>query len=138
MQQDLGVRMVALKNATERLELGSQLEVIIDFAVEDNDVLSIRKRHRLRAAGEIDYRKSTMTKINSLGLLNIKPFCVRPAVGHTAGHPFEIALIPFADEAGDTAHSSRLRKRCYIARLANEIDRFVLRFVERARDHFRE
>ena len=45
-----------------------------------------------------------MTKIHPLGLLNIKPFCVRPAVGHTAGHPFEIALIPFADKSGDTAH----------------------------------
>jgi hypothetical protein len=138
MQQDLSIRMVALKNATERLQLSSQLEVIIDLAVEDDDAMSIRERHWLRAAGEIDYRKPTMTEVNSLGLLNIKSLSVRAAVGDTAGHAFEIALIPFADKSGDPAHSSRLRKRCYVARLANEIDRLVLRLVERARDHFRE
>ena len=41
-------------------------------------------------------------------------------------------------ESGDAAHSSRLRERCYVAGLANEIDRLVLRLVKRARDHFRE
>ena len=138
MQEDLSIRMVALKHATERLQLSSQLEMIIDLAVEDDDAMSVPERHWLRAAGEIDYRKPTMTEINSLGLLNIKSLSVRAPVGQAAGHAFEIALIPFADESGDAAHSSRLRERCYVPGLADEIDRLVLRLVERARDHFRE
>ncbi len=61
-----------------RLELGAQLAIVVDLAVEDHLHIAVDGRHRLMPAGEIDDRQAAHAEQRAL--VAEEAFVVRTAV----------------------------------------------------------
>ena len=86
MQEHLGVGAIGYELATELLELGSKLCVVVDLAVEDHDEIAIRGRHRLLTAGVIDDREPAMAKVDSAAGIARTALGIRAAVRDGLDH----------------------------------------------------
>src|SRR5258708_7934756 len=90
-----------------RDELGGQLDVVEDLAVERDPDVAVGRRQRLLAAREIDDRQSTMPEGGSL--VEVDAGSVGPAMAHRLDHALEHGARRERagrerEEAGDAAH----------------------------------
>ena len=108
VQEHLGVRVVGLKHAAAGLEFGPEFEVVVDLAVEDDDLLAVRRRHGLGSAGEIDDGKAAMAEMDTVFCIGKKPLRIRPAMSQARGHALQVGPPALADKSGDAAHVRRL------------------------------
>src|SRR5206468_2256191 len=70
VDDDLGVGVVRPELITLALELLPQLNVVVDLAVENDLNESIRRRHRLLAVHDIEYREAILGESHAV----CKPF----------------------------------------------------------------
>jgi len=128
LDHDLGVALRA-KRVTARAQLGTQLDVVEDLTVEDDDNVAGAGVHRLHAPREVDDRKPRMRELTLE--ITIFPACVRAAVAEHAPHPAQRLRIGRASadkHTDDAAHGrscNRLacsRTKCNLRRLAGPFD----------------
>ena len=116
VKEDLGV---ALGNeaAAFGFELGTELAVVVDLAVEGDDEGAVVAEHRLGAGrGEIDNRKAAMAKADTTVLGEPIAGAVRTASGHGVADGGELGGADgFAGavvkDGSDAAHSKKKLKR---------------------------
>ncbi len=76
-----------------------------------------------------------MAQVHAKFRLNVNARAIRSTVGNGAHHPFQVALIPMANEPGNAAHEfSGLFE---VDAFAYVINAFVLCLVVGAHDEFR-
>ena len=132
-EQDFGVG-VGLELPALRLELGAQIAVVVDLAVEhdgeaplggsllgraargaikaqrrrgdDGGVVARGAHHGLVAVGKVDERKTAMAQGDAAFGVDVLAFAVGPAMGHDVAHGFQCgqACIISLRESADTAH----------------------------------
>ena len=83
MDDHFGVR-VGAEPVPPRLELGSQLSVIVDLAVEHDPYAAVFVGDRLMAAGDVDDAQATDPQ-DRRGI-DMDPVIVRPAVAQRLRH----------------------------------------------------
>ncbi len=59
MYQDLGIGMIGGETVAAFLQVGAEMLVIIDFAIEDELDLAVFVAHRLAASGQVNDGKTT-------------------------------------------------------------------------------
>ena len=94
-------------------ELGLEFDVVVYFAVVNDDVLRIRVHHWLMSGGRVDDGKPPMPQADAR--CPVKPARVRAAVLENVGHSREQVLIDHRrpvpmDDARDAAHIRLLRR----------------------------
>ena len=102
--------MIRLKAVPLDLQLGPQLRVIVDLAVEDDGQVPIGGAHRLDPTGEIDDGKSPMTEVDAPVRSDKIPLGVRATMGQRTGHSLKKAPIPRSlrsNEARNPTHQLR-------------------------------
>jgi hypothetical protein len=107
------VRVVRTKDVSSQDEAVSQLRVVIDLAVEDNDDLAVLVVHRLMTAFDIKHRKGAYVPGRRRARCRRRSQTrLDPDVSGLT-HPLEIADTSRSDETGDATHQvgSRFRTR---------------------------
>ena len=103
LQHDLGVG-VGLEGAPERLELGPQVEVVVDLAVVGDRVATVGGVHRLLAVGDVDDRQPPVGQ--AAGAAGDDALAVGPAVLLAVVHPLQQGVVGVESVvAGDAAHT---------------------------------
>ena len=103
-----GFRVAAsAKLPSARNQLGGQLDVIEDLAVERDPHVAVRRGERLLAAGEVDDREASVTEGGAL--VEVDAGRVGPAMAHGLDHALEHGARRErasleSDEAGDATH----------------------------------
>ena len=106
VEEDLGVRVVGCENMSLAEEFAAKFRVVVNFSVEDDGQRSIGGHHRLRAACEVNDRKSAMPQKHAcIGFFKIT-LRVRPAMSEPTGHALQIRAAARADESGYAAHQT--------------------------------
>src|SRR3989442_5216122 len=91
------------------LELGFQLRVVVDLAVEADAHLAVRRLHRLLAARQVDDAQAPVRECHGAAL--VESLLVRTPMAQDFGHPMQ-ALAGRStsrielEDAGDTTHGS--------------------------------
>jgi len=105
MQDDLRVRGRP-EGETASRELGRQLPIVVDLAVEGDPDRPVLRRHRLRAGREVDDREPPMPEADRA--LVVQTFSVGTAVGEDGRHSTQDVdvhrRLVSAGDAGDAAH----------------------------------
>src|SRR5258708_22671796 len=104
MPRCLGVGVAGVEWMAEPHQLVAQLNVIVDFAVEDHADGVVFVPHRLRAACGVADRQPAMSKKDSLLFVDVEGLGVGPAVGLSARHRDQVIPIAAADESRYAAH----------------------------------
>ena len=112
VQEDLGIRVRAKEHAFA-LQLFTQDEVIVDFAVEGDDLCAVHSVHRLCAGlGKVDDGQSSVCEPQAAVVRNPASAAVGPARGHRVTHADELVAIdrsrrlPVGEDAVKPAHRS--------------------------------
>src|SRR5262249_12568301 len=66
MDQDFRIRMTGMETVAFPFELGTQLGMIVDFAVVGDPDRARCIRHRLLSAGDVQNREAAMTEMNRI------------------------------------------------------------------------
>jgi hypothetical protein len=107
MDEDLGVAVVGAEPMPLGLELATQLGVVVDLAVVDDDHLAGLVGDRLLAAGQVDDRQAAHGQPDPVGAPDAR--AVRPAVHERLVHGLERRPLDRATsqvgDAADAAHA---------------------------------
>jgi hypothetical protein len=105
VDDDLGIG-IRRETMTLRLELGAQLEVVVDFAVVEDGDGAVFVEDRLMSAGKIDDRQAAHAERH--GVLDEVARVVRSAMHHRIAHARDVLargrLSSPRGNAGDAAH----------------------------------
>src|SRR5437016_1925238 len=83
MRQDFLVRGAA-KGMAARFEIGAQLSIVVNFAVEDDRDAVVFVEGRLLAGKQVDYRQPPHAERDSI--VDEIAFRIRPAMNHAVTH----------------------------------------------------
>jgi hypothetical protein len=86
MKQNLGVRVIGLKDAACCLQFLPEFRVIVDFAVKNNVQGFVRCGHGLGPALQIQNREPPVTKMNPPRRIHKKTLSIGPAVHEKPRH----------------------------------------------------
>src|SRR5262249_3024717 len=128
--QHFGIGMVGGEAVPDALELGSQLELVVDLAVEHDAHVTSLVPHRLLAASDVDDRQPAMAKKHMLVLVDEFALAIRPAMNERRHHAGQVVARPCSGESTDTAH--RLVGLTKIDELAHAVGGASLRLEVRA------
>jgi hypothetical protein len=103
--EDLGVAP-GVQRVTAAHEVFSQLGVVVDQPIEDDDHVAVLVGHGLGAAGRVEDREAAIAQTHPVA--DVEALAVRPAVDERVGHGADERLIAEAERSGDTAHQWRL------------------------------
>ena len=111
MDDHLAVGVVRAEDVTEADELGAQLGVVVDLAVEDEPERAVLVRHRLhRRRREVDDREPAIPEPDASVRGEPGRGAVGPAVDHRLAHAGDELAVDRgcgrveAEDAGDAAH----------------------------------
>ena len=104
MEKNLGVRVVGLKDAAPRLQVGAKFGMIVNLPIENDDMTAISSGHRLGTAGEVNDGQSAMSQMEAVLCCDEEPLRIGAAVGQTPGHPFEIRAATLTEEPRYATH----------------------------------
>src|SRR5579859_1494236 len=98
---------MGLKVVSQDFQLGPQLDVVVYFAVEDDEVTSIRSAHRLPAGlGKIENRQPAMEK-NGIGLEGGQVSFAQAILIRGRNQPTMIVRAPMAENLEDRLAQAR-------------------------------
>ena len=127
MQQDFGVRVATEADAAVD-QVGAQLAIVIDLAVEDHDDGAIRAGHGLSArGGQIDDGQTAMDEADTL-IIHVDATSIRTAMRDELPGLLKHLVGERAGEAGDAAHgyahtARRRMSSCFRGRVGQVIMR---------------
>src|SRR5262245_32009708 len=85
-------------------QLGSQFEVVINLAVEDDQRRAATTGHRLAARRrKVNDAQTIVPQPRDPGRIPVKAFIVRAAMALSADHRFELFVVPVASETAANA-----------------------------------
>ena len=101
------VSLLGVEDVAQRLQLGDQLLVVVDLAVEDDDHRAVFVEQRLLAGGDVDDRQPPVAEAHAG--LEVQAAFVRAAVGLRVVHALQHRAVHLAraagvEDAGDAAH----------------------------------
>jgi hypothetical protein len=86
--------------------LGSEFGKIVNFAVENDDVVAVSRDHWLLTAGVIENRQATVAKVDAASWVGPVAGGVGAALRKGICHAPQRRFVPWADESCDAAHCS--------------------------------
>ena len=104
MHQYFGIGVVGLENVSLTDKDSSQLEMVIDFAIEDYPDLSIFVPHGLLATLNVQDCESSVCQVHGLRLVDIDAGSIRSSMRHRIAHGLKVLIVAPANESGDPAH----------------------------------
>ena len=111
MEQDFGVRMVAAENVSARRELGPELCVIVDLAVEDHGDPFVLVPHRLVPTLDVDDSEPPMAEKHWYAfIIDVETVAIRPPMPERGHHGKEVGTVASADESRNPAHQAQSSK----------------------------
>src|SRR5262249_25942687 len=101
MHDDFAVALRA-ERVTAGLQSASELDVVVDLPVHDEDDRSVLIRQRLVPAGDIDDRQAAESECDPI--IDVEPVIIRSAVDHGRSHALHSGAIGSAEHPSDAAH----------------------------------
>ena len=96
VDQHFRVRVVALEAMPLVLQLGSELDVIVDLAVVDDAQCALGVPHGLSTALQVEYGEPAVADVGGARFIGPEPLFVRAPVGHGSGHRNQVDASTFA------------------------------------------
>src|SRR5690348_3077065 len=78
--------------------------MVVDLAVENDRQRTVRRRHRLLSAGDVEDGEAAETQVHAAIGFDQERLVIRPTVRDACGHAPQRCFIPDAEESGDAAH----------------------------------